>query len=292
MSFAAVVAGGVALTTSIVGSAEKSRLANKQKKEAAKLRQSNEFIKANPINQVYNENKDIAQTRVTNGLAGKDLINQRLLEQNANAFNKSKLATKNSGDLLSAISAQNEGMNDKLLELGIADAEAKNKGLTDVQQQNLNIGAEKARLEAIAEQKRSNIRKQAGALEGAATENESSATQEMISGIGGAVNTAVGAISAKAQDKSDKEFWTNLLGKNSPPPNTKVETPTTKPIDNTPFVPNPNPLGVMTDEEKALLELEASSKKKADMIDAVENPLEKYTPLMPLAPLVKKKRKK
>jgi len=275
MSFAAVVAGTVSIGTSIGGAVAKNSLAKKQKKEADKLRLSTNDIKANPINQVYNDNKAIAETKAINGLAGKDLIQQQLLDNNVNSFNKSKLATNNSGDLLSSISAQNQNTNKSLLDLGVADAEAKSKGLDSVMQQNLNIGAEKARLEAIAEQKRQNIRRQANALEGASTENESAATQEMIGGIGSAVGGVVGGINAQAQDKKDKAFWTNLLGdKNTP----KI-----------PFASNDSNVD-MNDADKMAIELGASSKKRK-VVDPTENPIEDFVGINPI-PLYKKVKKR
>lgn len=287
MSFAAVVAGTVSIGTSIGGAVAKNSLAKKQKKEADKLRQSTNDIKANPINQVYNDNKAIAETKAINGLAGKELVKQQLLDSNVNSFNKSKLATNSSGDLLSSISAQNQNTNKSLLDLGVSDAEAKSRGLDSVMQQNLNIGAEKARLEAIAEQKRQNIRRQANALEGASTENESAATQELIGGIGSAVGGVVGGINAQSQDKKDKEFWSNLLGSNNVK---KDELVTTNKTDNTPFIPAQNFEG-MTDDERTQIELQASSKKRKGFEDAVVNPIEDFMYTNPI-PLYKKSKKK
>lgn len=212
MSFAAVVTGVVSVGTAIASGVAKGNLASKQKREAEKLRKNSAGITADKINNVYLDNKTIAENKAMQGLAGKDLMNQKLIEQSANAFNQSRLATNNSGDLLSAISAQNKTATDKALELEILNAEAKQKGLADIQNQNLIIGGEKARLEAIAEQKRANIRKQAGALEGASTENESAATQEIIGGIGSGVGSAIGMINAKNEKSSDQNFLTSLFG--------------------------------------------------------------------------------
>lgn len=284
MSFAAVVTGVVSVGTAIASGVAKGNLASKQKREAEKLRKNSAGITADKINNVYLDNKTIAENKAMQGLAGKDLMNQKLIEQSANAFNQSRLATNNSGDLLSAISAQNKTATDKALELEILNAEAKQKGLTDIQNQNLIIGGEKARLEAIAEQKRANVRKQAGALEGAATENESSATQEMIGGIGSGVGSAIGMINAKNEKSSDQNFLTSLFSGDKKGGVVEAAAALGKDAFKN-SITNDLP---QEELDLNLMELGATSTAKKPNLGAVDNPIDQYVSLLPKSPLRKK----
>lgn len=275
MSFAAVVAGGVGIGTSIASSVVKSNLAKKQKKEAQKLRDSESGIIANPIDNTFKENKMIAEKMALDGLMGKKQIQDKLTSQGANAIEKSKLATSNSGDLLSAISAQNNAMNGKTLDLGIADAEAKQRGLIDIENKNMAIAGEKARLEANAEIKRSALRRQANALEGASTENEVGATQDIIGGLGSAGGAVAGALNAKA----DEKFLTSLFK------DSKVN-----PIEKIPFTPKADNVEDMNDADKMAIELGAFSKKRKE-VDPTQNPIEDYVSTSPRVFPLKKKKK-
>lgn len=261
MTFVATaITAGTTIATSVAGAAVKNSLANKQKKRAALLRDEQSQLKANAIDQTYLDNKKIAQNKFITGLPSTGLMKNQLTNTTADALNKSRLATTNSGDLLSAIGNINKQEQEANLTLGIIDAEYRDNALTGISLNNQAIANEKSRLETIAETKRGALRKQAGALEDASTANKANATDGIISGIGSGLGTLAAGIGEKNNPTNgDKTSVT------APPPS---KIPITTPSDKTPYVPaqNENIYGEITDEERALMELGASSKKRDGLV--------------------------
>lgn len=200
-----LIAGAASLGQGIASGVQKNNLASEQERRAKKLLADSQNIKRAKEDDLYQENKDIALKKLGLGLPAKNIYQDQINAQTANMLGQSRLATTSSGDLLSAAAAIDKNANNSLLNLAAKDAEYKDKALSEVSLNNQRIALERARLETIAEQKRQQMRGQAGALENAATENRNNAGQDIIGGITNSIAGAAGLLALKKKKKKDSD---------------------------------------------------------------------------------------
>jgi len=186
------LAGLTSLIGGVVKTAAASNLASEQESRAKKTRSDSKNIIAKPIANEFYDNKKITENRYLSGLPGLTQTKNSIAEQEANGVNQSRLATNNSGDLLSAIAAISSKTQDANIDLGIKDAVYKDAALGELSANNQAIAAAKVQQEALAQAERSKLRDASGALENAATANRNKAIDIAVSGVTDAVGGAIG----------------------------------------------------------------------------------------------------
>ena len=175
-----LMSGTLGLGGGIASFYNKKNLEKEQMKRAQKLLDTANVVVAPEIQKEFLDNKSIAEQKAITGLAGKERIQNRLDANTANMLSGARLSTTDSGALLAAITAAQSDANQKMTDLGIQDAQAKNEALSGVQNATTMIAGEKNRLDAIKREQQSNLRKQASALENAATTNKYQGYDELI----------------------------------------------------------------------------------------------------------------
>jgi hypothetical protein len=204
-----LVAAGAMAAGAIANGVNKKNLASEQDKRAKKLIADSQNIKREKEDEIFQENKDIALKKLGLGLPAKNIYEDQIKAQTADMIGQSRLATTSSGDLLSAAAAINKNANNSLLALAEKDFAYKDDALNEVSLNNQRIAMERARLESIAEQRRSQLRGQAGALETASTQNDYGANEDFIGAVTNSVASVAGGV--QGQKNFDKLIGSGAL---------------------------------------------------------------------------------
>lgn len=177
------ILGGASLLGGLFSGLSKNSAANRQMRRANRLRQEAETVTAQPLNKEFGENKAISQNKVSGGLPAMGLYKNRIESGLASSLDRAKMTTDNAGQLLASIGASELAANRQLQDLDMKDAAYRDTALNQVKSDNMAIAQEKARLDAIKRAQQADIRKQANALETAATANKQTAMDDISGGV-------------------------------------------------------------------------------------------------------------
>lgn len=213
--YGTAIGAGISGITSLVGGLLEQGEANKQKEQAANERRQANQLKPNLLQPEYWQKIHSTKMASLSHMPGYNQYIDQLAKNSANQMRSIRESSPNGAATLAAISATHGLENEATNNLSIADSTYKAGVEKELRGDLWNLGGEKDKQQAIADQKKGLMYQQANSLETAATANKNSGWNQILGGISSSA-TALTKNLGDQQNNTAFNNWYNDYISNQP----------------------------------------------------------------------------